>query len=143
MNKYMSGIIAGFIATVVMTILLMLKSMMGLMPDLDIIAMLASMMGDSLVLAWLAHFMIGSIGYGLAMAVVAGADRSKNFMLIGAVIGAAGWLMMMIALMPMMGNGLFGLAMPSGIMIPIATLVLHLIFGVVLGKAYAKLVFKH
>lgn len=138
MNRYIAGIIAGFIATIVMTILLLLKSMMGLMPDLDIIAMLASMMGDSRVVAFIAHFVVGSVGYGLAMSVVAGTDRSKNFTLIGAFIGAAGWLMMMIGLMPMMGNGLFGLSMPSGIMIPVATLVLHLVFGVVLGKTYAK-----
>lgn len=140
MSKYIAGIIAGFIATIVMTILLLLKSMMGLMPDLDIIAMLASMMGDSRVMAFIAHFMVGSIGYGLIMAIVGDTDRNKNFTVIGALIGAAGWFMMMIAIMPMMGNGLFGLAMPSGIMIPIATLVLHLIFGIVLGKAYAKFI---
>ena len=143
MNKYMAGIIAAFIATIVMSLLLMLKSAIGLMPDLDIIAMLASMMGGSHIIAWIAHFMIGSIGYGIVMALIAGTDRSKNFTLTGAMVGAIGWFMMMIAIMPMMGNGLFGLSMTSGIMIPIATLMLHLVFGVVLGKVYAKLVAAH
>ena len=94
-------------------------------------------------MAWIAHFMVGSIGYGIVMALIAGTDRSKNFTLTGAMVGAIGWFMMMIAIMPMMGNGLFGLSMPSGIMIPIATLMLHLVFGVVLGKVYAKLVAAH
>jgi len=143
MNKYMAGIIAAFIATIVMSLLLMLKSAIGLMPDLDIIAMLASMMGGSHIIAWIAHFMIGSIVYGIVMALIAGTDRSKNFTLTGAMVGAIGWFMMMIAIMPMMGNGLFGLSMPSGIMIPIATLMLHLVFGAVLGKVYAKLVAAH
>lgn len=143
MNKYLAGIIAGFLATVVMSLLLMLKSVMGIMPDLDIIAMLSSMMNDSRALAWIAHIMVGSIGYGIAMAILAGTDRSKNFTMIGLGIGTVGWLMMMVIIMPMMGNGLFGLSMPSGVMVPIATLVLHLIFGGVLGTAYAKLVSTH
>ena len=140
MNKYMAGIIAAFIATIVMSALLLLKGVVGVIPDLDVIAMLASMMGIPPVLAWVAHFMIGSIGYGIIIALVAGTNSTKNFTLIGAVIGAAGWFMMMIALMPMMGNGLFGLAMPSGVMIPIATLALHIVFGVVMGKTYTKLI---
>lgn len=143
MNKYLAGIIAGFLATMVMSLLLMLKSVMGIMPDLDIIAMLSSMMNDSRALAWIAHIMVGSIGYGIAMAILTGTDRSKNFMMIGLGIGTVGWLMMMVIIMPMMGNGLFGLSMPSGVMVPIATLILHLIFGGVLGKAYAKLVSTH
>lgn len=140
MNKYMAGIIAAFIATIVMSALLLLKGVVGVIPDLDVIAMLASMMGIPPILAWVAHFMIGSLGYGIIIALVAGTNSNKNFTLIGAVIGVAGWFMMMIALMPMMGNGLFGLAMPSGVMIPIAALALHLVFGVVMGKTYTKLI---
>lgn len=142
MNKYIAGIIAGFIATVVLSLLMMLKSMMGLMPDLDLIAMLASMMNGNPVLAWLAHFMIGTIGYGIVMALVAGKAINKNLMLVGIILGFVGWLVMMIAMMPMMGKGIFGSNMPSGLMIPIATLVLHLIFGAVLGGIYSKLVYK-
>lgn len=44
---------------------------------------------------------------------------------------------MMIIVMPMAGAGLFGLNI--GIMAPVATLILHLIFGAVLGYTYAKL----
>lgn len=57
----------------------------------------------------------------------------------GIGIGVVGWLAMMIALMPMAGGGIFGLAMPSGVMVPVATLILHLIFGAVLGFSFAKL----
>ena len=41
---------------------------------------------------------------------------------------------MMVFVMPMGGEGFFGIA--GGIMVPIATLVLHLIFGAVLGGTY-------
>ncbi|WP_448329685.1 DUF6789 family protein [Sulfitobacter sp. M13] len=43
---------------------------------------------------------------------------------------------MMILIMPMAGAGLFGLAL--GMMAPIMTLVLHIIFGAVLGVVFAN-----
>jgi len=52
----------------------------------------------------------------------------------GTLFGIGAWLLMMILVMPMAGAGLFGMAL--GIMVPIATLVLHLIFGAVLGGTY-------
>lgn len=45
---------------------------------------------------------------------------------------------MMVMLMPMVGVGLFALSM--GMMAPVMTLVLHLIFGAVLGWTYGKLI---
>lgn len=46
--------------------------------------------------------------------------------------------MMMVVLMPMAGVGLF--AMSMGAMAPVMTLVLHLVFGAVLGWTFGKLV---
>jgi len=43
---------------------------------------------------------------------------------------------MMVVLMPMAGAGLFGMSM--GVMAPVMTLVLHLIFGAVLGWVYGQ-----
>jgi hypothetical protein len=43
---------------------------------------------------------------------------------------------MMVVLMPMAGAGLFGMNM--GVMAPMMTLVLHLIFGAVLGWVYGR-----
>ena len=45
---------------------------------------------------------------------------------------------MMVVLMPMVGAGLFGMNM--GIMASVMTLVLHLIFGAVLGWVYGRTV---
>ena len=44
---------------------------------------------------------------------------------------------MMVMVMPMAGAGLFGMKM--GLMAPMMTLVLHLVFGAVLGWIYGKL----
>jgi hypothetical protein len=55
----------------------------------------------------------------------------------GLIFGAAAWLAMMIIFMPLAGHGLFGLSL--GPPATVATLVLHLIYGAVLGVAYAKI----
>ena len=44
---------------------------------------------------------------------------------------------MMIVMMPMAGAGLFGLGL--SMMTPVATLVLHIVFGLVLGGVYGLL----
>ena len=46
--------------------------------------------------------------------------------------------MMMVVIMPMMGQGLFAVNM--GMMAPVMTLILHLIFGMVLGASYQKMI---
>ena len=55
----------------------------------------------------------------------------------GIVFGIAAWLSMMIMVMPMAGADFFG--MNFGMMAPVMTLVLHIIFGAVLGKVYTAL----
>lgn len=138
MNKALKGILAGLAATVVLSLLMVMKSKMGLMPDVNVISMLASKMGGEISMGWVAHFMIGTLGYGLAYAFVFSALPFGGHVSRGIALGIVGWFMMMIAVMPMMGAGLFGLGMPSGVMVPVATLVLHVIFGAVLGFVYGK-----
>ena len=43
MPNLKGGFVAGFAATVVLSVLMVAKSMMGLMPELDVAAMLATM----------------------------------------------------------------------------------------------------
>jgi len=45
---------------------------------------------------------------------------------------------MMLVLMPLVGAGFF--ALDLGVMAPVATLVLHVIFGAVLGVVYGALI---
>ncbi|HXH64815.1 MAG TPA: DUF6789 family protein [Mariprofundaceae bacterium] len=136
MNKLSNGILAGLAATIVLSMLMVMKAKMGLMPDVNVIAMLAGKMGGSAAMGWAAHFMIGVIGYGLAYALVFSDLPFGNHTTCGIALGITGWLVMMVAVMPMMGAGLFGLALPSGMMVPVATLMLHVIFGAVLGYVY-------
>lgn len=129
---------SGFLATVVLSILMIAKAKMGMMPHLDLIAMLARMLGDPGVpiIGWLAHFTVGTLFYGIAFALLAG-KLPGTCTVQGMILAIMGWLVMMIVIMPMAGAGLFGLGL--GIAAPIATLVLHLVFGAVLGAVYGRL----
>lgn len=139
MERIGKGLVAGLAATLVLSALMVMKSMMGIMPELDLPNMLAAMMGSpgNLALGWGAHFMIGGVGYGIAMALADGALPGDSSTAHGVLIGFIGWLVMMVALMPMAGAGFF--AMRMGMMAPAMTLVLHLMFGAVLGWTYGKL----
>ncbi|MDT8439707.1 MAG: hypothetical protein RQ729_11935 [Wenzhouxiangellaceae bacterium] len=137
MNNNVAGIIAGLAATVVLSVLMLVKGMMGVMPELNVIAMLAGQMGGSAVMGWMAHFMIGAIIYGLAFANLQGLLPGGSVTIKGIALGVVGWLVMMVVLMPMMGAGFFALNM--GMMATVATLMLHVIFGAVLGAVYGKL----
>lgn len=132
------GIIAGFAATVVLSALMLMKQMMGIMPEFDMIGMLSKMMGNSgPAMAWVAHFIIGSVIWGVLYAWLAPSLPGPNWFK-GALFATGAWLLMMIMIMPMAGAGLLGLGL--GIMVTVVTLMLHWIYGAVLGAVYGALV---
>jgi hypothetical protein len=135
MGNIGKGILGGIVGTAVMSALMLMKSAMGLMPELDVIQMLSGMMGISAGIAWVIHFMIGAIWgvlFALSYRVIPGGSSVVKGMLFG--VGA--WLMMMIMVMPMAGAGFFGMKM--GMMAPVMTLMLHIILGAVMGMVYGK-----
>lgn len=134
MTNIKAGLVAGFSATVVLSAMMMAKSMMGLMPELDVIHMLSGMMGAPPLVGWLAHFMIGTLAWGGGFAVLYGLIPGSGAVMKGILFGIAAWLGMMVMVMPMAGAGLFGMAF--GVMAPMMTLVLHIVFGAVLGAVY-------
>jgi hypothetical protein len=138
MRDIPKGILAGLAATIVLSFLMVLKATMGVMPQLDLPKMLAVMMGwpDIPVIGWIAHFMIGIVVYGVAIATLDSKLPGTSRVGHGVMLGAIGWLIMMVALMPMAGAGLFGMNM--GIMASMMTLALHLLFGAVLGWTYGR-----
>ncbi len=139
MSRIGNGLLAGLAATVVLSALMMMKAAMGVMPALDLPLMMAGMMGspNSPMVGWAMHAMIGVVGYGLAMAWLNERLPGGSATVRGMVIGFFGWLLMMVMVMPMAGAGVFAMAM--GLMAPMMTLVLHLIFGAVLGWSYGRL----
>jgi hypothetical protein len=136
-----AGLIAGFIATVVLSILMIVKSSVGLMPELnpieDIVHVADEPTGAQLPLpfGWVGHFVLGTVAWGILYAVLHGSLPGSPAVK-GIIFGALAWLAMMIFFMPLAGHGLFALSL--GPQATVATLVLHLIYGAVLGVAYAR-----
>lgn len=137
MNNIPQGLIAGFVATVVMSAMLIAKGMMGIMPELDIIATLNRMlmMGDAA--SWVVHFGYGTVLGGL-YAYFEPLIPGGSHWIKGTLVGVAAWLVMMVVVMPMAGAGFF--ALNIGLMATIMTLVVHIIFGAVLGGTFGALV---
>ena len=133
-KNILKGMVAGFVATIVLSALMVMKSMMGLMPRLDVITMLSKMMGSSIAVGWIAHFMIGTVVWGGLFAWLDPQLPGRAHWMKGVTFGVGAWLLMMIAVMPMAGAGLFGANL--GMIAPVITLVLHIIFGAVLGGVY-------
>lgn len=142
MGIYARSMVAGFVATLVLSALMIMKGMMGIMPELDVIAMLGKMSHDMMgmggpAIAWLLHFMIGTVLWGVLFAALYSVWPGNSPVAKGIALGVLAWLLMMIGPMPMAGAGLFG--MKLGLMAPMMTLVLHIIYGAVLGLVFAKL----
>ena len=102
MNSIVAGLVAGFVATVVLSLMMVAKGMMGVMPELDVIAMLSAMIGASALMGWMGHFMIGTLAWGGGFVVLYGLIPGSTDLVKGLVFGFAAWLGMMMVVMPIM-----------------------------------------
>lgn len=136
-----NGLTAGFVATVVVSLLIMAKHSLGIVPQLDPVGMVAALFGrltgtpPDLLVGWLLHFVIGTGLWGVGYAVLADALIGPPAVR-GVTFGVGAWLLMMLIVMPLAGAGVFGLAL--GIEAATLMLVMHLVFGGTLGIVYAS-----
>ncbi len=123
-------IVGGLVATAVMTVLTLMAPAMGL-PPMNIGAMLGSVMGGSLFLGWMAHFVIGTVLAIIYAALFLTRLPGPGFVR-GALYGLVPWIVAQLVVMPMMGAGLFGGSFGAGF----GSLMGHLVYGAVLGGIY-------
>ena len=141
------GILAGFVATIALSALMIIKTAMSMMPHLNAIKMLSTMahgfIGTPAVplVGWVLHFMIGSLAWGILFALLYDHIPLRSSTGKGLAFATAAWLLMMVMVMPMAGAGIFGLHL--GVGAPVATLILHWVFGAVMGAVYGKLAASH
>ena len=139
MSKWNNGLLAGLAATIVLTVLMVAIAPFRA-PGVNAVELLRQLgatfgLPDSAVVGWVAHVAIGVVLWGLVFAGTyetwPGAPARK-----GAVFAVMIWLLMMSMFMPMVGAGFFGTNI--GFIAPVATLVLLLIYGAVLGAAFGR-----
>lgn len=133
-SRFKHGALWGIGATIVMSVFMLVATATGVSPLPEPIpAALAKMIVGSdaafpLIAgtAILSHLGYGAVWGGLLARTVRPVTLSWGF---GLGIGL--WLLMQVAVLPLLGWGLFGSAV--SVRIAVATLVLHLIYGATLG----------
>jgi Family of unknown function (DUF6789) len=162
-KQLFKGIIAGLAATHVLTLLLIMKKMTGVMPELDPTHILATLVSEvtnmpkNLNFAWVLFTMTGTFFWGGIFAIVNKHLPTEKQILKGMIFSIAPWTMMMGA-MPFSGAGFFGTHMSlitpvmtlpmngagfsgteTSYIVPIMTFILHMIFGAILGIVFSLL----
>ena len=137
MSNSLRGMLAGLIATLVLSGILLLKANMELWPELNLIRLLVSLGSIQTVAAWMDHFIVGVVVWGLLFAAFDSLWENRAYWLKGLIFGVFAWLMMMVLFMPLAKAGWFGTRIgPSA---AVVTLGMHLIYGLVLGVVYGLL----
>jgi hypothetical protein len=137
MSNSMKGMVAGLVATLVLSGLLLLKGTMNLVPELSIISLLMSLGSITLVQAWMDHFIVGVVAWGLAFGAYDSLASRPAHWLKGIIFGVFAWLVMMVLFMPLAKAGVFGWKI--GPIAAAVTLIYHLVYGAVLGTTYGLL----
>ena len=140
-NHYLvRGLLWGLGATVVMTIFMFagMKTGVSPIPEPIPIALTKLLFGKIsqpglMIIGLLLHFLYGSVNGVLAAAIF----RSGNTFWHGLGWGFLLWIIMQLIVLPVLGWGIFGTAVTFKI--AVATLVLHLVYGSVLGWGLSRL----
>ena len=131
-----STLMSGFIATFAASAMMQMNKDIGDIPSLHIARSLSNLIGDAgrLLPGWIAHFVLGTFVFSLIYALIERRLPVRSPALKGLLFGMLLWLGMMAVFMPLTGAGFF--AIDRGVVLPVATLVLNLVYGVVLGSLY-------
>jgi hypothetical protein len=135
MGDMSKGVEAGFVATVVISMLMLVQMASGVAPDFNLISLIkqAANTPDYPSVAWIVHFAVGTALWGTGFAAFSPHLPGPHWMR-GLMFGVLAWLAMMILFLPAAGLPVFARGM--GMAIPVDSLALHLVFGAVLGETY-------
>ncbi len=127
----MRAMLGGFVGTVAMTAMMyFVAPMMGL--NMDIAAMLGSMLGGSWAAGLMMHFLNGTVVFPAIYVYALYARIPGSAAIKGTAWGVVLWLVAQLVVMPMMGAGAFSSAM-GGMMAAAGSLVGHVFYGSLLG----------
>lgn len=135
-TKIQQSIISGFVATIVMSLLMMLGAAMG-MPKMSPPDMLAGMMKLPVAVGWVMHFMIGIIfAAGYVFLFNNWLKKISSKLLRGAVYGIVAFIIAQISF-PILGAifGDAGMPQPEGsmVLLMIGSVIGHVVFGIVIA----------
>lgn len=132
-----SGILGGFAATCMASVIMLMNNAIGKIPDLHIPQTLSVMLGepDHIMVGGITFFITGTFLFGIIYPLIARRLPVRSNLIKGLLFGLAIWLAMMLLVMPLAGAGFF--AINSGAIAPAAVLLLTLVYAMVLAAVYA------
>ena len=135
------GVIAGFVATLVLAALIVFFNTANVLTELDIIHHIDKLGSIQRAAAWVDHFIVGTLLWGpIFAAFEATTDAQRPRWQKGLIFGGITWFLMMIIFMPVIGAGLFGLGILGGVGLgwvePVGMLGMNLLYGLVLGVVF-------
>ena len=138
MDDVLKGFVAGFVATAIVSVLMIVKTQAGIATEFSVIDVLSAVVETpgQAEYGWAAHFAVGVFLWGGLFALASDVFPG-SYLIKGLIFGVASWLLMMLGFLPYAGHQPFGADL--GGMVPVATLVLHVVFGAVLGLTYQAL----
>jgi MFS family permease len=129
------GVIAGFVATSVLSAIMLLFNAAGVLPQLDIVEHIDKLGSIQRAAAWVDHYIVGTLLWGPIFAAFdATTSETRPRWQKGLMFGVITWFLMMIIFMPVIGAGLFGWRL--GLIEPVGMLGMNLIYGLVIGVAF-------
>jgi hypothetical protein len=131
------GFAAGFAATLVVSVLMVLKDLAGIMPQLNLIAVLSGLLDAPAWAGWVAHFFIGTIVWGGLFALLAPKIPGSTCLTKAVIFAIGAWLLMQVIILPLDGADFFGVR--YSFWAPVVTFILHVIYGFTLGTVFARL----
>ena len=137
------GVLAGLVATLTISMFMILRLSAGLMPwynpieIMNLTAQRALGTPNSMAVGWTIHFVVGSLIWGTLYGLMESDLPGGSDMRRGLVFGLGAWLVVMVTVFPLAGSGFFG--MGFGLIAPLSTLLGHIVFGLVLGATYGWL----
>lgn len=131
------GIVAGFIATTIISSFMVLKEVARVLYGLDLVGLLSGLFGAPEWAGWVLHYIIGSVVWGGLFAALAPRLPGSTCVVRGIVFAFGAWLVMQLVVLPLAGANFFGIKYTFWA--PAVTLALYLIYGVVLGGTFAWL----
>ncbi len=136
MRYIYKGIAAGLFAASVVAVFLMLNAQSGFLPELNFVALVGTLIGVGATGAWVLHFILAAVMGGL-FAWLDPDLPGDSLRQRGMIFASFFWAVLAVLIMPLGGLGFLGLN--HGVVLPLAALALHLIFGAVLGGSYGWL----
>lgn len=144
MKNLQKGIASGFCATMILSMAMYVKAHLSPHPQvISALTLISHRVIDSpswIWIGWAYHFVIGTFLWGILFSFVAAAVRPRRPLATwatgtGFAVGA--WVLMLVIVMPLAGAGFF--ARKAGVDLLYATLILHVIWGTVLGLVFFAL----